>query len=95
MTLGNKTIFGRACGASSKIVFSDLHFKAPNTQNTPFHFQLSKNNPQAEFCQIWASSVRLNAFCATPPPIFTTKSSNAFCVQTVVANNARGVYYES
>jgi len=68
MTLGNKTTFGRACGAGSKIVFSDLLFKAPNTQNTPFYFRGSKNNPQAEFCQPWASEACLNANLPPPPP---------------------------
>jgi len=68
MTLSNKTTFGRACGASSKSDFFDLHFKAPYAQNKPLLFQVAKNHSQAEFCQPWASEACLNANLPPPPP---------------------------
>jgi len=68
MSLFGKPIFDRACGASSKISFSDVHFKAPYEPNKPFHFQVAKNYSEAEFCQPWASEVCLNANLPPPPP---------------------------
>ena len=60
MSLYGKTTFGRACGASLKSNFSDLLFKVPYVPNKPFFFQGLKNHSEAEFCQPWAASVRLN-----------------------------------
>jgi len=68
MTLGNKTIFGRACGAGSKIVFSDLHFKAPNTQNMPFHFQVAKNHSEAVHRDSRGIRTAIEGILTPPPP---------------------------
>ncbi|MDR2594997.1 MAG: hypothetical protein LBC87_09545 [Fibromonadaceae bacterium] len=73
MSFIGKTIFGRACGAGSKIDFFDLPYNAQNTQNKPFHFQGSKNGSQVAHRQPWASSVRLNANLPPSPPKFKQK----------------------
>jgi len=68
MTLGNKTTFGRACGAGSKIVFFVLPLNAQNMQNKPFFFQVAKNHSEAMYRDSRASRVRLNANLPPPPP---------------------------
>jgi len=89
MLFGSKTIFDRACGAGSKISFSDLLLNAPNMQNKPFFFQVAKNHSEAEFCQPWASEACLNANLPPPPPPppHFTKSFYAFCVQFSYSNS--------
>jgi len=53
MTLYGKTIFDKACGASSKSDFSDFHFKAPYVPNKTFFFQGLKNHSEADYAYAW------------------------------------------
>jgi hypothetical protein len=46
MILGYKTIFGRACGTSSKNCFSDLPLNASYVPNKPFFFKVVKIIPK-------------------------------------------------
>jgi hypothetical protein len=78
MSLYDKTTFGRACVAGSKIVFSDLHFNAPNMPNKPFYFQGSKNGSEGVHRQPWASEACLNANLPPPPPILYSKKNFPF-----------------
>ncbi|MDR2582704.1 MAG: hypothetical protein LBC75_04410, partial [Fibromonadaceae bacterium] len=63
-------IFGRACGAGSKIGFSDLQFNVPNMQNKPLYFRGSKNGSQVAHRQPWASAACLKPNLPPPPPPF-------------------------
>jgi hypothetical protein len=78
MIFGSRTIFGRACGASSKSNFSSLLFKAPYAQNKPFFFQGSKNHSEATYRDSRGIRGAIEGILTPPPPNFSTKSFNTF-----------------